>query len=665
MPSNEAPTMNEGPTKTDSRLAWLLVLVPLLVLLAWWALHGRPPWVQAPSSDGGSADEDPGSPSMTRAVGDAGARAAATGVDAGLEASAPRFVLHLSEATVRRDPTAGAGELAGIVVGRASGRPVAGAELTFAHGGAARTVRAGPEGRFLFSPDAEGSYVLALVTADGFLPYAPEWGYSPIRFEARRGARVEGVRVTLVDALVTVVEVTADGQPVQGAHVRVLGVERGERALAPMRATYRTDAAGEARVLAPDGVVIEASHEAHGSGRARVNTPAQVIHRVSIRLSRELAEGLEGDRRIAGRVIGPDDDPVEGALVTALAIVPRASEESALHPPLAAVSGANGRFVLEGADSCAYRLIATAEGLERTSAAPVLASSEETVLRMRAEGRLLVAAVDEAGSPVAALSVIVQRRVGALERETLAVASGYDADGELEVGGLPEGPVLVTATSPGFAPSDAIPARAERSPTRLEIPLSRGARITGRVISAGDGRALEGARVTLEGGPGSGSSAVPLESSALTGADGRFELTGVPAGVGSLVVWAGEHHGRVRSGLAIERGGRLDVGTLDLTPLGEGETPQIELAGIGAVLSAEGDAMVIGRVIEGGGAAEVGLGPGDAIVAIDGAGVGGLGFAGCIERIRGPEGTVVRLTVRRAGRDSLETLDVPRRRIRA
>jgi C-terminal processing protease CtpA/Prc len=97
----------------------------------------------------------------------------------------------------------------------------------------------------------------------------------------------------------------------------------------------------------------------------------------------------------------------------------------------------------------------------------------------------------------------------------------------------------------------------------------------------------------------------------------------------------------------------------------EGEQPRIELAGIGAVLSADGDVMRIERTVEGGGAAEVGLTEGDAILEVNGAPVGDLGFGGCIERIRGPEGSTVRLRVLRGGRTAPEVIDVPRRRIRA
>jgi C-terminal processing protease CtpA/Prc len=118
----------------------------------------------------------------------------------------------------------------------------------------------------------------------------------------------------------------------------------------------------------------------------------------------------------------------------------------------------------------------------------------------------------------------------------------------------------------------------------------------------------------------------------------------------------------LRDGIVVS--GDVDVGTIDLAPVGEDETPRLEMAGIGAVLSAEGDALVIGRVVEGGGAAEVGLVPGDAVLDVEGFAVVAIGFEGTIGRIRGPEGTIVRLRVRRTdGR--VEVVAVPRRRIRA
>ncbi|TMB10581.1 MAG: PDZ domain-containing protein [Deltaproteobacteria bacterium] len=76
-----------------------------------------------------------------------------------------------------------------------------------------------------------------------------------------------------------------------------------------------------------------------------------------------------------------------------------------------------------------------------------------------------------------------------------------------------------------------------------------------------------------------------------------------------------------------------------------------ELTGIGAVLRPRGDVLRIQQVVPNGGAADAGLGPGDAIVAIDGTRVTELGFDRATGAIRGLEGTTVTLRIRRGDRE--------------
>jgi C-terminal processing protease CtpA/Prc len=100
-----------------------------------------------------------------------------------------------------------------------------------------------------------------------------------------------------------------------------------------------------------------------------------------------------------------------------------------------------------------------------------------------------------------------------------------------------------------------------------------------------------------------------------------------------------------------------------LTPTEKGEEPRIELVGIGAALSAKDDALVIGKVFPGGGAAEVGLAEGDRVVRVDGEPVSQLGFASAVQKVRGPEGTTVTLVVVKSGQGEV-SLVVPRRSIK-
>jgi C-terminal processing protease CtpA/Prc len=118
------------------------------------------------------------------------------------------------------------------------------------------------------------------------------------------------------------------------------------------------------------------------------------------------------------------------------------------------------------------------------------------------------------------------------------------------------------------------------------------------------------------------------------------------------------------SGLAVTEGGDIGPITVELAKTEEGEEPRMELTGIGAVLSPKDDAMVLGQVLAGGGAAEAGLAAGDAIVRIDGAPVVDLGFDQAIQRIRGPEGSTVALGVRKAGGGEPVDILVTRRRVR-
>ena len=266
--------------------------------------------------------------------------------------------------------------------------------------------------------------------------------------------------------------------------------------------------------------------------------------------------------------------------------------------------------------------------------------------------------------------MVVLLHVSELGRETYQTATVFDAEGRYEIAGLAPGDFDVIATARNFAPSEersiTITDPAPEDPVEADFQLGHGGRITGTVIDSVTRQPLEHARVSVEAALGGASaSAVQLLASTTTDSEGRFELRGLSTGPRSIFVAAFDHHRRLISGLAVDEGGDIGPLIIDLRRVAEGEEPTLELTGIGAVLSIQGDALVIGRVIEGGGAAEAGLVSGDGILEVDGVSVVDLGFGGSIEHIRGPENTSVRLTVRRAVTNQIEVIVVPRRRISA
>jgi hypothetical protein len=200
---------------------------------------------------------------------------------------------------------------------------------------------------------------------------------------------------------------------------------------------------------------------------------------------------------------------------------------------------------------------------------------------------------------------------------------------------LPSGPVEATIPAEGAAPE-------------LEIALGTGGRVHGRVVDRASGAPLPGAHVALEGDGGSSPGLLDAGAAAYSGADGSFQLSGLPARTVSLHVSAEGHHARIVTGIEVPDGGSAGPVEVRLSPVAEGEDPRVELAGIGATLERRGRSVIrISSVTPGGGAAEAGLLPGDEILAVEGRPVAELGLSGAVDLIRGPEDTRVRLLVRR------------------
>src|SRR5204862_3656596 len=102
----------------------------------------------------------------------------------------------------------------------------------------------------------------------------------------------------------TGVVLAPDGKPVAGATVTLLGASAGEMASSPIVDRFTSDAAGEFVFHAPDDALLEARHPAFGPGRARLDGPAQVSHRLEIKLGKKSPDdALLGSGSIRGKVV--------------------------------------------------------------------------------------------------------------------------------------------------------------------------------------------------------------------------------------------------------------------------------------------------------------------------------------------------------------------------
>ena len=555
----------------------------------------------------------------------------------------------------------GIGRIEGRVLSRGDDSAVAGATLSFDDGTLHR-VTADRQGKFSFLPPREGVYALALVEAAGFLPFAPAYGHSPMVFAARRGAGLRGARVYLTPAVdYTVSVVSVVGKAVAGAQVAVLsGHAQGSR-LSSEPDPVATDEAGKATLNAPDGAVLEATHPEHGPGRARLDFSAQVSKALTIELSDKGTS--KGQATIAGTVKSEDGKVADALLVAVFEADNPAQSRAAMVPNAQATSDEDGHFAIEGLEPGKYVVYASASGYAPSRLRDVVAPESRAVLVLK-RGAGLRGKVSDAdtGAPIGAFVIVVREKVGPLRQEVLVAEPTFDPLGNYDIPSLPAGTFSVTASAHGYAPSSTEVTISDDAEASADIALSRGGTVSGLVVDADDKTPIAGAKVSLEGNFG-GRRSVQIYATASTDENGRFTLRGVTSGSQYVMIAAADHHAKLIN-ITLEPGGSIDI-DVALSATKDGEEPRIEMAGIGAVLSIKEAGLIIGRVVEGGGALEAGLASGDVITHVDHVPVVELGFSGSIKKIRGPEGSEVLLRVIKAGSDSASDVVVIRRVIRS
>jgi hypothetical protein len=530
--------------------------------------------------------------------------------------------------------------------------------------GEAVTVVSDASGRFRFDPRQAGRWTLAVVTAPGHFPFAPEWGHSPVQFDARPGAEVRGIVVTLHAAEeYRGVVVDRERRPLPGVPVRILGAAAGETALVPLQEGYVSGQDGSFTFVAPRDAVLEAMRAGFEPARATVDFAAWVSRSVELRFSRSTSEDGADRLAISGRVELPDRQSAGGAL---LGLWPRRWSDE---PARSALADADGRFSVDGVRAGRYRVRATYPGFA-PGRVDVEAGAQDVVIHLQRGGRLSGTVRTGSGEPVHPFTVAVRSR-GQRWGEPVQTLSVVDPAGSFEMDGLPPGPARVVIAAPGRAPSPAIDVtvpEAGGDRAWVEVVLSAGGTLQGRVRSRDTAAPVGEAEIEIEGQLDAGASALPVRSSARSGPDGAFVITGLPDRPLSLFVAARGHHGRVVSGIHVGEGETAGPIDIDLARVEAGDEPRVELVGIGVVLRAAEDGLRIARVVPGSGAAEVGLGAGDDIVRIEGRAVSELDFDAAVQLIRGPENSTITLVVRRRGAQGAtgpeETVIVPRRVVR-
>jgi hypothetical protein len=575
----------------------------------------------------------------------------------------PPVITPSGEVTVAAEPERQVGTVTGRVVTSPGGAPIPGAEVSFdigfGGGSSINAVQAGPDGNFRFETGESGPVRLASVRAAGFFPFAPELGKSRVVLQLRPGVHVKDVLIALEEMVAYKGKVVdRNDKPIAGARVAVVDLGNVEADLESLQLSYLSDAQGELAFQAPAGGILEAQHPSFLPRRVEVNVAVQASRSLTIRLEPRPPEGGP-QAGLSGRVVGPQNEPVGGARVVAQDAIGSGAQ-------FVTVADPTGAFQFAALPAPRCQLTGAALGYGATTISNLAAGAGEVLLRLHRGITVSGRVVDAEGKPVTAFSVIAETVVGPLARRRLSVTTSFDAEGRFLIEDIPPGPLALTAVAQVGAPSreQLLEVAQGTPPPEVVLALRRGRTVRGRVVEDGVQAAVKGARVTINGSPSEGGAGLAIQGAAVTGEDGRFELRGLSAGRASVTVWAEGFNGRVVSPVIIPEDEDSPPVEVTLGRVLPGQVAKLELSGIGAVLAPDGDALLVKKVIAGGGAAEAGLAPGDAIVTIDGRPVVEIGFAESTQLIMGPVGTPVRLGLRRPSSSALVDLTVVRRKIR-
>ena len=370
---------------------------------------------------------------------------------------------------------------------------------------------------------------------------------------------------------------------------------------------------------------------------------------------------LDNDLTITGRVLDSDRQPVGGAVLNALP-----DGVGAAVPQGRTLSQADGQFVIEGLSAGPHTIAITHPDHPPARREHIAAGTTGLQLRMDRAGALAGTVTGPDGRPATDFVIVGRPTLapdaGEHERRTswrhppLQVRVMSQPDGAFSFSSVPPGTYELDAYLPDRSVASVPPvqlAAGERR-TGLRLIARPSATIRGRAIDFRTGRPVIGVRVQGRG-TASGQLTAPGD------ADGRFSLTGLPAGKTvelAIAVEGGDYITDCQHRDTPAAGGTVDIGDIPLFP---GPAQKLTIAGAAATglwfHSFEGRPTVY-SVMPGSPAAAVGARPGELVVAVDGTDVRGLSSS-VAEGLVATAGRTVELRVQAPSGSRLLTVPRP------
>lgn len=383
------------------------------------------------------------------------------------------------------------------------------------------TTHTDAEGRFRL-PDVEPGKVELSVEARGFQ------SHSRAGLDILPGTETEIEVVLEPGATVSGLVLDAEGRPLSGVSVQGAGIKD------------RTDPQGHFRLvgISPGAHRLLAWSDEHGRTDRTVDVPPE---------GAEVELVFPPGYPLGGRVVGPGDEPVAGALVR---LEPATETTREATSARSALTDLGGGFGFDQVPPGSYRLLARREGLAMGSTAPVVEVASGPVRNLRLElapggvvlGRVLGLDPGEVGN-----LEVEARGPGPFRHGQVSAAGSY------RIEGLSPGDWLVTAEvrGSGRRAQARVSLREGEAEIRRDLELGAGLTVEGRVRE--NGSPLVDAEVTLFGPTGS------LVASLRTDRSGSFRVEGLEPGTHSLEVASFGRQLRHAETLTIERDRSFDI----------------------------------------------------------------------------------------------------------
>jgi len=477
------------------------------------------------------------------------------------------------------------------------------------------------DGSFRFDVPDDGTY-FALAEHPRHVP-----GGIAGPFSVREGRVPEGPVVIVLGSAAALSARVVDpaGNPVAGARVEL----QGEPAPA-----VDTDTRGEASwtALRPAGHVSVMARAA-GFAEARATT------RLVAGETAEVVLAMEAGRELRGRVVDPSRRSVAAATVRVLADPHRLGSTTAT-----VTTDEAGEFVLVDLPETSVVLVATHDDFAASEGVVAEAGVRFVEVPLRAPASLSGWVRTRTGSRVPGADIVL------LDAGEDQPGTRADDRGEFSYTKLPPGHYVVVARAEGEAGRTEVTLAAGEEARGVEVLVGGTFTVTGVVVGRGTGDPVPAARVWPRTARVGGAGRRP---STLTDEEGHFVLEGLTLDVTELDVRAPGF--RAEDFPLTPTGDDIDVGTLTLEPRVFG--------GVGLGLRVADGGVHVTGAYDGTPAARAGLAEGDTILEIDGERVDGLSLEDVVGKIRGSEGSEVRLRVARPGEAEPFVVDLTRETI--